>query len=290
MKSQNRPAAASQQAAAEKSLAKAAEALEELARQTAQAQTADGKVAESPLAAAQQDAQKASQTGEQAPAQKAAENLARAAAIAAQQANQAGVQMPSQKPSPSQEQLANQPSPNSDPRKGVGELAPSDVEAELLKMGMTYADWARLPGELRDEVLQAATANAPPEYRELIRRYFAEVSRRAAATAGARPAETVTGVRPTADDEKTEERMDMKLRTTILLHALAWAGVLAAWCVGLGTTRPARADEVSEASASTTSPSIRPSRRGWPISPSTRPPTALHRRDGRQRGHRPTCA
>jgi acyl-CoA reductase-like NAD-dependent aldehyde dehydrogenase len=55
-----------------------------------------------------------------------------------------------------------------------------EVEQQLQKLGMTYSDWARLPGELRDQVLQAAADDVPEEYRRLVVRYFREISRRGA--------------------------------------------------------------------------------------------------------------
>jgi len=40
------------------------------------------------------------------------------------------------------------------------------------------AEWARLPGELRSEILQAAQQSGPQEYRQLIKRYFRQVAKR----------------------------------------------------------------------------------------------------------------
>ena len=54
------------------------------------------------------------------------------------------------------------------------ELTPEQLES----LGISVSDWAKLPGQLRDEVLQAASDSAPPEYRTLIKQYFQEVSRR----------------------------------------------------------------------------------------------------------------
>jgi hypothetical protein len=55
--------------------------------------------------------------------------------------------------------------------------------AALAKLGIAPADWARLPGKLRDQLLQAARSDGPREYRELIRGYFQELARRGAAGA-----------------------------------------------------------------------------------------------------------
>jgi hypothetical protein len=48
----------------------------------------------------------------------------------------------------------------------------------MRRLGMKLRDWLRLPGELRDQVLQAAVTEGPEEYRPLIRQYFQEVARK----------------------------------------------------------------------------------------------------------------
>jgi hypothetical protein len=48
----------------------------------------------------------------------------------------------------------------------------------LEQLGLTADDWARLPGELRDDILTAAEQSGAPEYREIIRDYFEELARR----------------------------------------------------------------------------------------------------------------
>jgi hypothetical protein len=49
--------------------------------------------------------------------------------------------------------------------------------AKLEALGIKLSDWARLPGELRNDILQAADEGAPEEYRALIRRYFQKVAK-----------------------------------------------------------------------------------------------------------------
>ncbi len=71
-----------------------------------------------------------------------------------------------------------QPSQTANSQKGIGMVAVNETEAKLKEMGITLADWARLPGELRDQVLQAADAGAPEEYRNLIKRYFQAIAKR----------------------------------------------------------------------------------------------------------------
>jgi hypothetical protein len=59
-------------------------------------------------------------------------------------------------------------------------------------LGLTRTDWARLPGVIRDEIIQAAEDKSPTEYRELIKRYFKAISQRS----GGR------GDRPLLDDTR----------------------------------------------------------------------------------------
>lgn len=68
-------------------------------------------------------------------------------------------------------------------RTGAGPMMTDLSAAQLAKLGVSPADWARLPGKLRDQILQAARTDGPAEYRELIRRYFRELARRGAAGA-----------------------------------------------------------------------------------------------------------
>ena len=51
----------------------------------------------------------------------------------------------------------------------------------LQQLGIESVDWARLPSELRSEILQAARQSGPKEYRELIKRYFRQVAKRGGA-------------------------------------------------------------------------------------------------------------
>jgi hypothetical protein len=64
---------------------------------------------------------------------------------------------------------------------GTGLQAVDPRVAKLKALGITLADWARLPGTLRSQILQAADEGAPQEYRTLIQRYFQEVARRGSA-------------------------------------------------------------------------------------------------------------
>jgi hypothetical protein len=70
---------------------------------------------------------------------------------------------------------------------GAGPMITDTSAAALAKLGIAPADWARLPGKLRDQLLQAARSDGPQEYRELIRGYFQELARRGAAGEGGKP-------------------------------------------------------------------------------------------------------
>jgi len=76
--------------------------------------------------------------------------------------------------------LMNQPHPKSrgNPTEGTGTQTTDLSESKLRDLGIKLEDWARLPGELRDQILQAANDLGPDEYRPLIKRYFQEVARR----------------------------------------------------------------------------------------------------------------
>jgi hypothetical protein len=60
---------------------------------------------------------------------------------------------------------------------GAGAMGISLNEQQLKAMGYTASDWAKVPGELRSKILQAAEDSGPKEYRELVRKYF-ELSKR----------------------------------------------------------------------------------------------------------------
>jgi TRAP-type C4-dicarboxylate transport system substrate-binding protein len=48
-------------------------------------------------------------------------------------------------------------------------------------MGIKLSDWAKLPGELRNQILQAAEEGGPEEYRTLIKKYFQKVAQKGSA-------------------------------------------------------------------------------------------------------------
>jgi hypothetical protein len=69
---------------------------------------------------------------------------------------------------------------SSDPDARVGTGQADLREGELVELGISAEDWARLPGRLRNQVLQAARSNGPEEYRLLIKRYFRALAKQAA--------------------------------------------------------------------------------------------------------------
>ncbi|MFW6108797.1 MAG: hypothetical protein ACOC8D_03175, partial [bacterium] len=120
------------------------------------------------MAQAQQTASSAAQSASGTTAAQAAGQMAAMAAQASAQANAMGGNM------------HNQPQPRGggDPTKGTGAQDADLSEAKVKNLGIKLEDWARLPGELRNQILQAAQDAGPDSYRPLIKRYFQEVARR----------------------------------------------------------------------------------------------------------------
>jgi len=68
------------------------------------------------------------------------------------------------------------------PPSGPGGLlgaGSGNVASRLGALGISGDDWLRLPSDLRTQILQAADERAPREYRDLVRRYFQTMARRA---------------------------------------------------------------------------------------------------------------
>ena len=173
-------AASPAQTSAAESLGQAADALSSMGQALAQA--AEGMPAPSPgeaamgepLAAGHAAASEAAATQSSAAASQAAESLAEAASQAAAMAQGMGAQPDmgrGQHPGQAQGLQANS-------EWGTGTRKASLTAAKLEALGIKLSDWAKLPGELRNEILQAAEEGAPEEYRGLIRRYFQKVAKR----------------------------------------------------------------------------------------------------------------
>ncbi len=162
-------------------LNRAANALDQLGQQLAQAAAKDATPTDKQeqeesgvLAKAAEEADIASRTEDAKDALRAAKMLMELAGMASAQAQSAGVM-----PLDLSQMMDSRGHPGG--MFGLGnrgvmaaELSPDQLEA----LGISASDWARLPGQLRDEVLQAASDNAPPEYRSLIKAYFQEIARR----------------------------------------------------------------------------------------------------------------
>ncbi len=171
----------SQQASAQ-SLAQAAEALAQLGRQfAAQAEKnppapADDKGQGEQLAEAYDATQSAAQNQSAGQAAKAARLLAELAKQALQQANAMG--MAPGATGMRGTRMARGSTLDSDARVGTGQ---ADLrEGELIELGISADDWARLPGRLQNQVLQAARISGPEEYQILIKRYFRALAKKAA--------------------------------------------------------------------------------------------------------------
>ena len=55
--------------------------------------------------------------------------------------------------------------------------APQGFEQIGKRLNLTYNDWLRLPASLRSEILQSSSNEGPEEYRDIIKRYFEELSK-----------------------------------------------------------------------------------------------------------------
>jgi hypothetical protein len=130
------------------------------------------------MAEAHQEAGHAAAEPSAAHAAAAAQAIKDSAEAAAEMAQHMGAE-PGQHPGQAQAQKPGQPSPqDKNSQKGTGMTSTSETEAKLKAMGIKMSDWSRLPGELRDQILQAADAGGPEEYRVLIKRYFQEIAKR----------------------------------------------------------------------------------------------------------------
>lgn len=192
--------AASSQSEAAKKIDQAGEALEQAGRRLANLASrnapAESEVVEDTMpgemVSALEDAAEASATARQEPAASAASKLSELARAAARAAEQAGAQAkgPASWQEASQAQASEQAADargqtaQSQMGTGPGE-ASALVTLRLEQLGLSSDDWARLPGRLRNDVIQAAGHRVPAEYRQIVERYFqARAQRRASAGPG----------------------------------------------------------------------------------------------------------
>ena len=184
MANQQPSGAVPQETSAAQALGQAAQALAQMSQALAQAATqAQSPTPESAqpaqaMAEAHQEAGHAAAEPSAAHAAAAAQAIKDSAEAAAEMAQHMGAE-PGQHPGQAQAQKPGQPSPqDKNSQKGTGMTSTSETEAKLKAMGIKMSDWSRLPGELRDQILQAADAGGPEEYRVLIKRYFQEIAKR----------------------------------------------------------------------------------------------------------------
>ncbi len=200
------------QSRAGRSLAQAAESLDGMAKELADSAT-DGREPASPDA---ELAEAFQATGQAAESSLAADSLAAADAMqdalsaVAQQADERGLEGLEATAQQRRQALAAQqpdsPFPGRFPSRvptgmfstmmeGMGRIgrrrgaSPVGMPRELQRMGIDMADWARLPSELRNDILEAADTKGPKEYRELVKQYFREIARRGARSAERNPTE-----------------------------------------------------------------------------------------------------
>jgi uncharacterized protein (DUF2141 family) len=176
-------ATGSQQWAANE-LGNAAAALAQLGQELAQA-ASQSPAAPSPMGAPMAEAysatSQAAQSQSAAAAEEASQAMAAAASKAMGMAQAKGVGKPGQQP-------GQKPSQSADSKKGINAVGINSTAAKLESLGIKLSDWARLPGELRNQILQAAEEASPDEYRTLIKRYFQQVAKRGGAESeGATP-------------------------------------------------------------------------------------------------------
>lgn len=134
---------------------------------SAQSAAPASPVASDALAQAYQAAREAAETSQAAAAAQSASQLAQAAVQAEAEAQSKGANA-----RPATLQSAN---PNSKAQDTTTQ-ASDGVPAFARRMGLKLQDWLRLHGELKDDVLQAASTEGPEEYRTIIQQYFHEVS------------------------------------------------------------------------------------------------------------------
>ncbi len=181
-------AAAPAQASAAEAMAAAAKALEALGQSLGQAaEAAQGQPANTPATPAPGTPGQMAQaygSASQAASSQSGMSAAQAAGQMSAMAAQANAQAMASGGNPT-----NQPHPNSrgNPTQGTGTQTTDLSESKLRELGIKLEDWARLPGELRDQILQAASDLGPEEYRPLIKRYFQQVARRGSAPKTPKP-------------------------------------------------------------------------------------------------------
>jgi hypothetical protein len=120
-------------------------------------------------------AHEAAETAQAEPAAAAAHDLRAAQAAVAERAHSMGLT-----PFSLQQYLSNRMAYNVHPgeaHEGVRRPVPGNDMVALQQAGLGLDDWARLPSDLRNDILQAAGDTSPAEYRQLIKQYFQDIAR-----------------------------------------------------------------------------------------------------------------
>jgi len=76
---------------------------------------------------------------------------------------------------------SGKPAGAANPRTGVGMMQTDLTAQQLRELGIDLTDWAKLPSELKESILQSSGDLAPAEYRPLVKRYLQEVAKRGSA-------------------------------------------------------------------------------------------------------------
>ena len=191
--SQSKPAeAAARHAQSSQQFQQAAQQLDQAASQLdQQAAAAEAAAAQSaqpsptpgePMAEAFQQASEAADASSQAQAtaqaQAAAQALAQAAASTLSAMQQGKPGPPGQPGQPSQPGQLSQPgeSPGTSEKPQSPQASPG-VPPELAKLGMTLGDWEKIKSSLKSDVASGSSVAIPEEYRDLVRRYFEQMSK-----------------------------------------------------------------------------------------------------------------
>jgi len=178
---QHQQAAANLQAASE-ALQQAGQAYAAAASEQAASQSqAEGPRRGQSLSRAYSASQQAARSARPLDAAQAAQRTAAARSQVAAEAQQMGVS--SFSPAQQALQQAGYQRMTRDSRSGKASFEPDDTVARLKRAGIKLEDWAKLPGRLRDDILQAPEQKSPEQYRKLIRDYFRTIARRGGAAA-----------------------------------------------------------------------------------------------------------
>jgi hypothetical protein len=180
-------AAASQQEASRKiaqaagKLEDAGQALARIAERTRTPAQDEAALPADELVSALDSAETAAATAQEPPARQAASTLSELAQAAAQAAGQAGARSPSQAQAAGDQNQPGQAAQNqsqtvgesTESRTGAGLGDASQlVQLRLEQLGLSSDDWARLPGKLRNDMIQASGQRVPAEYRQIVEWYF----------------------------------------------------------------------------------------------------------------------